>query len=724
MNWINSIIRKFTFQGENSNTTISERVLTLSKGGSAMVFLLGLIATAGLLFINNYSNTLLNVNIRGWNLANALEREVRGAGNDLLLYSANPYDTTSYQRAMERVPVMESHFAELQSLTGVAGSEGGAGSRSANRASAGEDGGGSADIRSIGDQITIYRNTTEAYHEAMVELLYYRRLVEESLQELQESLLEYRTALNEDLDRLISSGSGRQQLGELTWFINESNTLLFEINRAAGELWRSEVVNDLEAFRAVERVFDRERDRLGQIHDREVDPIRQITVSIALALMNDNVAAVRSMVAAKQQQQEQEEIRRSVFEEILSSTSAVAAESEQTAYNQGVKTYSMVRLLLWVLGIGAVVAVVGAIVFGNFIGRSINAVLGEVIDRLSGGAEQVNASSIQLAGASQELAESASEQAASLQETTSSLEEISAQTKQTANNASQAEKAMKETEPRVASGMDAMQRMNEAMEEIKKASLETSKIIKTIDDIAFQTNLLSLNAAVEAARAGEAGKGFAVVAEEVRNLAQRSAEAAKNTAELIEQSQLSSERGAEVAREVADNLLKIEESITNVSTLVVEISAAANEQETGLSQLNTVMHEMDKMVQGNASNSQESASAAEELSAQASDFLQIVEQLVSLVGKNDRQESEAVNGAHGSGYGRGIPVVVQQGGKPGDGRGRYPGAGFEGAGTGAGPGAGLSNGGNGGGKGGGNGSSIRREARRLIPLDDDDLNEF
>lgn len=724
MNWINSIIRKFTFQGENSNTTITERVLTLSKGGSAMVFLLGLIATAGLLFINNYSNTLLNVNIRGWNLANALEREVRGAGNDLLLYSANPYDTTSYQRAMERVPVMESHFAELQSLTGVAGSEGGAGSRSANRASAGEDGGGSADIRSIGDQITIYRNTTEAYHEAMVELLYYRRLVEESLQELQESLLEYRTALNEDLDRLISSGSGRQQLGELTWFINESNTLLFEINRAAGELWRSEVVNDLEAFRAFERVFDRERDRLGQIHDREVDPIRQITVSIALALMNDNVAAVRSMVAAKQQQQEQEEIRRSVFEEILSSTSAVAAESEQTAYNQGVKTYSMVRLLLWVLGIGAVVAVVGAIVFGNFIGRSINAVLGEVIDRLSGGAEQVNASSIQLAGASQELAESASEQAASLQETISSLEEISAQTKQTANNASQAEKAMKETEPRVASGMDAMQRMNEAMEEIKKASLETSKIIKTIDDIAFQTNLLSLNAAVEAARAGEAGKGFAVVAEEVRNLAQRSAEAAKNTAELIEQSQRSSERGAEVAREVADNLLKIEESITNVSTLVVEISAAANEQETGLSQLNTVMHEMDKMVQGNASNSQESASAAEELSAQASDFLQIVKQLVSLVGKNDRQESEAVNSAHGSGYGRGIPVVVQQGGKPGGGRGRYPGAGFEGAGTGAGPGAGLSNGGNGGGKGGGNGSSIRREARRLIPLDDDDLNEF
>src|SRR5690606_27092934 len=147
--------------------------------------------------------TLL-VNIRGWNLANALEREVRGAGNDLLLYSANPYDTTSYQRAMERVPVMESHFAELLSLTGAAGSEGGAGSRSANRASAGEDGGDSADIRSIGDQITIYRNTTEAYHEAMVELLYYRRLVEESIQELQESLLEYRTALNEDLDRLIS----------------------------------------------------------------------------------------------------------------------------------------------------------------------------------------------------------------------------------------------------------------------------------------------------------------------------------------------------------------------------------------------------------------------------------------------------------------------------------------------------------------------------------------
>jgi len=310
------------------------------------------------------------------------------------------------------------------------------------------------------------------------------------------------------------------------------------------------------------------------------------------------------------------------------------AESE---VESGVATASAI---LWLNSFGVILGLGVAIGLGYLIIRSIKGSLKSISDRLTAGAEQVNASSVQLSGASQDLAESSSEQAAGLQQTTSSLEQISAQTKQTASNANEAERAMKETEPKLISGVEAMKRMNNAISEIQNSSDETSKIIQTIDEIAFQTNLLALNAAVEAARAGDAGKGFAVVAEEVRNLAQRSAEAAKNTSQLIEKSQMSSKRGSEVAKEVSENLKNIEESVQNVSTLVVEISAAADEQRVGIEEMNSVIHEMDKVVQNNASTSEETASSAEELSSQASEMNFIVEELVSLVG-NTRSGTQA-----------------------------------------------------------------------------------
>lgn len=358
---------------------------------------------------------------------------------------------------------------------------------------------------------------------------------------------------------------------------------------------------------------------------------------------------------------------------------------------------------------GLILGVLLAIGLGLFISRSINTSLRRVIDGLSSGAEQVNASSAQLSGSSQQLSESASEQAAGLQQTTSSLEEMASQTKQSAENAGQAETAMREAEPRVQQGMQAMERMSGAMDDILEASQETSKIIKTIDDIAFQTNLLALNAAVEAARAGEAGKGFAVVAEEVRNLAQRSAEAAQNTSDLIQRSQTSSENGTTVAKEVSENLVSIKDSVNKVSTLVIEISAASKEQATGISELNSVMTEMDKSVQGNASSSEETASAAEELSSQAAELQNIVAELVTLVGGSHH------SGGNGQAY-SGPAKEWQNGSSSGTGSGSFqdrlkqyvPGKG---------------NGSNGS-HGNGSSSAVKKDARQLIPLEDDDLKDF
>jgi methyl-accepting chemotaxis protein len=186
-----------------------------------------------------------------------------------------------------------------------------------------------------------------------------------------------------------------------------------------------------------------------------------------------------------------------------------------------------------------------------------------------------------------------------------------------------------------------MQAMISAMDAIKGASQDITKILKTIDEIAFQTNILALNAAVEAARAGEAGAGFAVVAEEVRSLAQRCAAAAKETAIKIDDSVVKSQQGVNISAEVAKNFGLIQERIRQLDTLVAEIATASQQQSTGITQVNTAVSQMDQVTQSNAGSAEESASAAEELNAQAISLKEIVVNLQQLVGGANAASSGA-----------------------------------------------------------------------------------
>lgn len=255
--------------------------------------------------------------------------------------------------------------------------------------------------------------------------------------------------------------------------------------------------------------------------------------------------------------------------------------------------------------------------------------------------DYLSSASVEFTSASKNIAKGASEQAAGLAETTASLEQITTMTKTNVQHAQEANRLAAEARRNAERGQQTMEKMNHAIEHIQRSSEETAKIIKVIDEIAFQTNLLALNAAVEAARAGEAGKGFAVVADEVRNLAMRSAEAAKNTASLIEKSVSQTKNGVTIVGEVRQTLADIGMSIEKTAQIIQEISHSAEEQAGGIQQIFSAIHQMDTITQQNASSAEETASSSIELEHQAGRLQQTVYELLTLIDRSGAQTLSA-----------------------------------------------------------------------------------
>lgn len=241
----------------------------------------------------------------------------------------------------------------------------------------------------------------------------------------------------------------------------------------------------------------------------------------------------------------------------------------------------------------------------------------KVLLEINQGADQVAAGAHNVSDASVALSQGASQQAASVEQLSASIAEIASQTASNAQNAEKANDLTVGTKEKAQLGNEEMQEMLSAMEEINASSANISKIIKVIDEIAFQTNILALNAAVEAARAGQHGKGFAVVAEEVRNLAARSAKAAKETTDMIEGSMEKVETGREIAHKTAEALNAIVGDVSSVADIVANIAKASNEQKLALEQINQGVQQVSQVVQANSSTSEEAATASQNLNQQA-----------------------------------------------------------------------------------------------------------
>jgi methyl-accepting chemotaxis protein len=382
----------------------------------------------------------------------------------------------------------------------------------------------------------------------------------------------------EDLQKLLPEGKGRELLDKAT------------VSRANYQKWRNEVMT-----------FSRQatnNSKTYQLARTQMDPAAAVYLASMDALVK--------------------------FSRDESHNAMAGIQSAVTSSQRGIV-------------IGLILAVLVGIVVGAAITRGTGKILHQVAASLHEGASQVTSAASQVASSSQSLAQGAGEQAASLEETSASLEEMSSMIKRNADNSQKANDLAKQARAAAEKGAGDMQEMITAMGGIKASSDEIAKIIKTIDEIAFQTNILALNAAVEAARAGEAGMGFAVVADEVRNLAQRCAQAAKETSAKIEGSIGNTTAGVGISQKVAEALTEIVGRAREVDHLVAEVAGASREQSQGIDQINTAVNQMDKITQSNAASAEESAAAAEELNAQALTLNDAVSELLALVGGQSRQ---------------------------------------------------------------------------------------
>jgi len=299
---------------------------------------------------------------------------------------------------------------------------------------------------------------------------------------------------------------------------------------------------------------------------------------------------------------------------------------------------SVKTLVYWFAGLGLLLCL-AAVAWAWRTTGAVSARIESSVTALTTAMQQTTIAAAQVAGSAQSLAQNSTEQASSLEQTSASMETMAALTRKNADNSRQAATMMGQTQQMVQDANAALREMVTSMRAIVESSDKVSRIIKTIDEIAFQTNILALNAAVEAARAGEAGMGFAIVADEVRSLAQRSAQAARDTAGLIEESVTNANRGNERVAQVSGAIQAITASAGQVKALVDAVSVASGEQAQGIEQVTRAITQMEKTTQTSAASAEESAAASEELSAQSETSMEVVGQLSALVGSAARRSA-------------------------------------------------------------------------------------
>jgi methyl-accepting chemotaxis protein len=441
--------------------------------------------------------------------------------------------------------------------------------------------------------------------------------------------------LSQDLERAANVTARRQYLaGEVRAATSEMTALERGgvLDAVLGNPGRAE--QSLQAFRkradalqsALEELHkgseSQELSAIVETLDRQSSELRQAHEELRQAMAAQQMDAALAIFSQKLQGP-LDEIGRQAMSLVEGQNRELAAASKAAGAKSSRSILINISLTLLALGVGAVVF--WTVMKAN---RSLRGLSGS----LAQSAEQVASAASQVSSASQSLARGASEQAASLEETSASTEEIASITRKNADHALQVAGLMQQSAQGATDVNHTLDSMVEKMKEIDGSSQKIARIIKVIDEIAFQTNILALNAAVEAARAGEAGLGFAVVADEVRNLAQRCAQAARDTASLIEESIETSRDGNGRLDRMAGAVRAMTENAVQVKSLVDVLNMGSQEQARGMEQIAHAVVQMEQVTQKNAAAAQESASAGTELNGYAASLRTLVEEMREMVG--------------------------------------------------------------------------------------------
>jgi methyl-accepting chemotaxis protein/methyl-accepting chemotaxis protein-1 (serine sensor receptor) len=460
-------------------------------------------------------------------------------------------------------------------------------------------------------------------------------------------ILDYRT-LTRSADLLDRTTNTMARKLELASVLNEAGS---DMSDSGNRMVVASYAKDPAGLTAQEAAFDNSRERF----QRALSDFRPLlSTEEGRQIVSRNEDALNAWAAAYAQARQLAESGNSdgaakilegaidpLHRQVAKDSAALAKLAQDQMQNDGRENADALAsarwhmLLLWSLG-GM------AAIFSTWAMRRSAGDIRRVATEMMEGSRQVASAATQVATASQSLAQGTSEQAATLEETSASATEITAVTRKNAENMRAVAGLMTETAQLVDGANQRLAEMIASMKDIHGSSEKISKIIRVIDEIAFQTNILALNAAVEAARAGEAGMGFAVVADEVRNLAHRSAQAAKDTAALIADSIGKSNDGGRKLDQVARSIEQITGAANRVKTLVDEVDMGSQEQAHGMEQISTAVTQMETVTQRNASNAEQSAAASEELAAQARSLRETVERLQEIAGHEETAEPVGV----------------------------------------------------------------------------------
>lgn len=410
--------------------------------------------------------------------------------------------------------------------------------------------------------------------------------------------------------------------------------------RWAGQ--RAQVKNDVSLLDVAVSRFDALYKNIAQIRATTVRPINLEQLKTIESAAKAYEISLKGFIVVMHDSDNQRKNLARLATEVLNASEAVVDLGLKNVEEISKESNASLILASWIMIIGLIIALILSVLTAFLIIRSIVRIVTESVKSLSEGTTQVVSASEQISSASVSLAEGASSQASSVEEVSATIEQATASNNQNAENSREANILAQHSNDAAKVGNQRVVELMGAMEQITASSQKIARIIKTIDEIAFQTNLLALNAAVEAARAGEHGLGFAVVAEEVKNLAERSAGAAKEITGIIETSIDQVKMGTDVANKTKDSFTDILNGIKKTSDLIGEIAISAKEQAEGMNQIAIAMGSVDQITQQNASASEETAAAAEELNAQAISMLDNVAELALLAGFNMGQESRNI----------------------------------------------------------------------------------